>query len=819
MQNKVLIYISVIFFASCSPDIPEEGNFLKWSTNIEIPLITDFITLETLAEDSLISIENLSKYFQDGNISDSIFVYHKQINIEKVEVGNKLELDPISTSFSQNIDDVSVASIEKNISSKIGMMTLNDIEPTNTDPFIFRDIYPEVDEVPNGAMVAIPAFEIFPIFKSFSFDDFASANFSQGSLELTIENSMVIPIGSPIVIELLQVTLDDTINIPGASLQFDNIIDANNGSSTGIIDLTNISLPGEILVKVSGSCQGTSGIEIFIDEQAKNSGFVVSIGGSELEVSEANAKIPQQSIEESGAISLEPDSNKVVNALIENGQLIIEIDNYMDLSSAINISIPNLEDPEGNLFSTSLDILSNTFEIANQTDLIGYSLVMDPNDQSVQYNYDVLTIDSGEDFILITSNDSINVKISLQGLEEESNITFSEFTGYLSQDAMLDSNLINLESATKVDEAILNSGQLELSIINNIGIEALVNFSINELTKYGTALDTSFLISDQPSLVVLDLSGYNLNLDPSLNTQTVSYVSSIDIPSDELISLSFGQSIIIDVTMDSLSFAQGSGYIDPVEVEIDSIEQEIDLPDEISDLNFSIINMDFSFQSNLMLPVFLNLELLSVNDETGESYERIIEDINITETPSFSIDSIEQLINIKPNRIIATGNAKVGSLNDYGYVSTSDSLSGFLTIAAPLAFEIDENSEIELDPEEFQAVEIDDLISAKLFFDYENNLELGADVFILMAMDTNYFNNGQSDTLARLTIRSSQTDLDSVMLDDSHFALLAREGNYIKTFLNVLGNNNGTTRFLSTDTIRFSAYLKSEVIVDINPPN
>ena len=819
MQNKVLVYISIIFFASCSPDIPEEGNFLKWSTNIEIPLIADFITLETLAEDSLISIENLSKYFQDGNISDSIFVYHKQINIEKVEVGNKLKLDPISTSFSQNIDDVSVASIEKNISSKIGMMTLNDIEPTNTDPFIFRDIYPEVDEVPNGAMVAIPAFEIFPIFKSFSFDDFASANFSQGSLELTIENSMVIPIGSPIVIELLQVTLDDTINIPGASLQFDNIIDANNGSSTGIIDLTNISLPGEILVKVSGSCQGTSGIEIFIDEQAKNSGFVVSIGGSELEVSEANAKIPQQSIEESGAISLEPDSNKVVNALIENGQLIIEIDNYMDLSSAINISIPNLEDPEGNLFSTSLDILSNTFEITNQTDLAGYSLVMEPNDQSVQYNYDVLTIDSGEDFILITSNDSINVKISLQGLEEESNITFSEFTGYLSQDAMLDSNFINLESATKVDEAILKSGQLELSIINNIGIEALVNFSINELTKYGTALDTSFLISDQPSLVVLDLSGYNLNLDPSLNTQTVSYVSSIDIPSDELISLSFGQSIIIDVTMDSLSFAQVSGYIDPVEVEIDSIEQEIDLPDEISDLNFSIINMDFSFQSNLMLPVFLNLELLSVNDETGESYERIIEDINITETPSFSIDSIEQLINIKPNRIIATGNAKVGSLDDYGYVSTSDSLSGFLAIAAPLAFEIDENSEIELDPEEFQAIEIDDLISVELFFDYENNLELGADVFILMAMDTNNFNNGQSDTLARLTIRSSQTDLDSVMLDDSHFALLAREGNYIKTFLNVLGNNNGPTRFLSTDTIRFSAYLKSEVIVDINPPD
>ena len=818
MQNKFLAYTLIILLGSCSPDIPEDGNFLKWSTNIEIPLISDFITLETLAEDSLISIENLSNYFQDGNISDSIFVYHKQINIDKVEVGNKLELEPISTSFSQNIDDVSVTSIEKIISSKIGIMTLDDIDPTDTDPFVFRDIYPEVDEVPNGAMVAIPAFEITPILKSFTFDDFASADFSQGFLELTIANSMVIPIGSPIVIELLQVTLGDTINIPGASFQFDNIIDANNGSSTGVIDLTNISLPGEILVKVSGNCQGTSGIEIFIDEQAKNSGFVVSIGGSGLKVSEANAKIPQQSIEESGTISLEPDSNKVVNALIENGQLIIQIDNHMDLSSSINIFIPNLEDPEGNVFSTSLDILSNTYEITNQTNLEGYSLVMDPNDQSVQYSYDVLTVDSGENFVLITSNDSINVKISLQGLGQESNITFSEFTGYLSQDAMLDSNFINLESATKVDEAILNSGQLELSIINSIGIEALVNFSINELTKNGTALDTAFLISEQPLVVILDLSGYNLNLDPSLNPQTVSYVSSIDIPSDELISLSFGESIVIEVNMDSLSFSQISGYIDPVVVEIDSIEQQISLPDEISDLDFSVINMDFSFQSNLMLPVFLNLELLSINDETGESFVKIIEDINITETPNFSIDSIEQLINVKPNRIIATGNAKVGSLSDYGYLSTSDSLSGFLSIVAPLAFEINENSNIALDPEEFQAIEIEDLISAKLFIHYENNLELGADVSILMATDTNYFSNGQSDTLAKLTIRSSQKDLDSIMLDESHFALLAKEGNYIKTFLNVLGNSDGPTRFLSTDTIRISAYLKSEVIVDINAP-
>ena len=814
LQNKILVILSIVLFVSCTPDIPGDGDFLKWSTSIEIPLYNDYITLETLAEDSLISIENLSNYFQDGELSDSIFVYHKQINIDKVEVGNKLEIDPISSSFSQNIDDVSVSPIQKNISSKIGLMSLNDIEPTATDPFIFRDIYPEIEDVNNGTMVAIPSFELMPIVKPFTFEDFESAEFSQGSLELTIYNSMVIPLGSPLLIELLQVLLGDTLNIPGASIEFDDVIDANNGTATGLIDLTDISLPGEILVKVSGNCQGTSGIEIFIDEQAKNSGFDVSIGGSDLEVTSANAKIPQQLIEENGVITLDPDSNKVVNALIESGQLTIDIDNYMDLSSTIDISIPSLEDPEGNIFFTSINIAANAFGINNQTNLTGYSLLMEPDNQSVDYNYDVLTHDSGEDFILIESNDSLNVKIFLEGMEQGSDITFSQFTGYLSQDAMVDSNSINIETDTKVDEAILNSGSLKLSIINNIGIEAMVNFSINEFTKYGSLLDTSFIITDQPSLIYLDLKGYMLDLDLNLDPQTVSYVSSIDIPSNELISLTFGQSILIDVNLDSISFSQVSGYVDPVIVEIDTIEQNIDLPEEISELDFTHIDMDFSFQSSLMLPVLLNLELLSINDATGETYSRMINNINITQTPNFSVDSVEQLINIKPDRIIALGSAEVGSLNDFGFVSTSDSLSGLLKISAPLAFEINENSDIELDHEEFEPIDINDLISAKVFIDYDNNLELGADVIVLMATDTSFFYNGQSDTLAELTIKSSQKDLDSLILNKSHFELLARDGNYSKAILSVLGNDEGSTRFLSTDSIQYSIYLSTEIIID-----
>lgn len=814
--SKPLFPFLLLVLFSCSIEIPKEGEFLKWSTILEIPLLKGEITLETLADDSLISVESLENYFEDGEISDSIFVYRKQIDIEKVVVGNKLEIDPINTSFSQSIDDVTVASIEKIISSKIGTITLTDIDPTSTEPFILSDIYPDILNVSDGESVVIPAFEIDPIINSFSFDDFGYAEFLSGNLQITISNNMVIPLGPPIQIRLLQVLSSDTTNIPGAIIQFDNLINANNGLESGVMDLSGITLPGEILVEVSGNCPGTSGIPIEINQEAKNSSFIVTIGGADMKVISATAKIPQQVIEETGIINLEPDSNKVTKAIIDIGDLVIKVDNYMALSSILNISIPSLLNSNGNQFTSTINITENTIDLNSLTNMNGYSLIMDAEDQSINYSYNIETIDSGEELIQITSDDSIRVQILFSGSENESNITFSSFQGYLNQDAMVDSNSIVLETATKIDEAILSSGTLKLSISNEIGIEAIINFSLEEFTKNGIVLDTSFFISSDPLEILIDLTGYLLDLDINSDQQSVNYISTIDIPSEEEMFLSFGQSILIDINMDSLSFSEIVGYVEPVMVQIDSTEQNIDIPEELEELDFSTIKMQFSFQSSISLPVFLNLELKSYNDQTGESSTRLVNNINITQFPEFSIDSIEQLININPNRIIAFGDAEVGSLDVLGSVSASDSLIGKLTIVAPLAFEINNESKIELDPAEFESISTEDILNANVFMNYENNLELGADVIFLLATDTTYFENGLSDTLTQLVIKPSESGKDSIALDEAALNLLSREGNYSKAILNLLGKDQGPTRFLSTDTIKFNLFLSTEIVVDPN---
>jgi hypothetical protein len=381
---------------------------------------------------------------------------------------------------------------------------------------------------------------------------------------------------------------------------------------------------------------------------------------------------------------------------------------------------------------------------------------------------------------------------------------------------MLDSNTISLDNATRVDQAILKSGNMNLSISNGIGIEAVVNFRVLEFTKNGNHLDTSFALSTEPLIVAIDLSEYLLDLEVNADSQVVHYISAIDIPSDEEMTLSFGESISIDVLIDSMSFASVSGYVDPVIVDIDTVEQEIDLPDELNNLEFARIEMDFTFGSNIALPVYLDLQLASFNDKTGESVIKEVDRVNIIEKPLFSIDSAQHLINIQPNRIVASGTAEVGSLEEYGSVTSVDTISGRLLIAAPLAFEMNGDSRIELDAEELESITVEQLESARLFLDYKNDFEFGANIAVLLANDTTKFEDGSADTLTNVGIEADRTGLDSVYLNESKFSLLARQGNYVKAVIGLLGNEGVPSRFLATDTMRVDLYMSVEAIIDPN---
>ncbi len=940
-----IIIIAGAFFVSCSIE-PDHDKLPIIQPSLGFSVYQESITLndvDILTGDSSITKESY------GN-NDSIFVFSKVVNIDKQEVGDKLSIDDINKQFSQSVDDVTIEDtaveekigfepvgidpIENKVSSEVGIISLDNIDPQATEPYLFSSIYPSVSDTPNGNTVNIPSFDLEPVTNDFSFSDFSAAVFSDGSLSLTIINNLVIPLGDVDV----QLKNTDGSDIVGGSTTIVGPINSGEQQSA-LLDLADVILSGDIIVEVTGSSPGQN--NVLIDDDAKNSSFSVEITGSGLEVTSATAKIPTQTISEAGTIDLASDSNKVVLATIAAGKLVIDIDNYMAITSEMNLSIPSLKTPDGSNFQTNINIGANSSNLVSENNISGYALSMSIDEQSVDYSYDVTTQDSGEDLIVISSTDSIIVNIILEGPFEGQQLSFSDFEGkvtpqdlgfegqmniesesnileanlnsgslilninngintssngspeaiitideivnsetnqplvietgpmfgelaaieidldgytiqmpqndqslnysaavvtayeigtyslldsiiidiivsdlgfftvrgFFSQDAMSDSNSISLDDSTIIHSAVLKSGDLSLTIDNSIGVVADVFFQINEFYKNSVSLDTSFTISPGVSDIEIDLSGYNLILPSDVDTQKVNYISNISLPSDQEMTLSLSDSIAITVNMTNMAFQSVTGQINPVTVEIDPVEQSIDaLPEELDGFDFESVEMVLDFTSSIDLPVYLDLIITAYNDMNGDSIVKNVTQ-NIHADPSVRIPSASSLINIRPDRIVARGSAKVGDLDSVGTVASDDSLSGVMNVRAPLLFIVDADAVISPDPvelvEQGDSLGIpDNIIDAALILKIDNQWEFGASVSVILGPDSLSIKNGEVDTLlSDFSFNPDGSIVDTIFLDQDALQLLKRSPSWIQPQVSVISESGSPVKFLSTDTL------------------
>ena len=531
-----IILIIGAFFSSCSIE-PDLDKLPIIQPSLGFSVYQESITLidvDILTGDSSITKESYGA-------SDSIFVFNKTVNIDKQEVGDKLSIDDINKQFSQSVDNVTIEDteveekigfdpvgidpIENKVSSEVGLISLDNIDPQATEPYLFSSIYPSVLDIPDGNTVNIPSFALDPVTNNFSFTDFSEAVFNSGSLSLTIVNDLVIPLGDVDV----QLKNSDGSDIVGGSTTIEGPINSGEQQSA-LLDLSDLTLPGNIIVEVTGSSPG--GDNVLIDNAAKNSSFSVEISGSGLEVLSANAKIPTQTISESGTISLSADSNKVILATISGGNLVIDIDNYMAVTSNMVLSIPSLKAADGSDFQTSISIAANSENILDETDISGYSLSMTIDEQVVAYSYDVTTNDSGDDFVTIASTDSIIVNIILEGSIEGEQLSFSSFEGMVSPQDLGFDGQINIESDSDILEANLNSGNLIINIVNGINTSAegaptaiiTINEIVNAANNDPLVINTGSMYGNLDPIEV-DLNGYKI-LMPQ-NNQSLNYIAEV----------------------------------------------------------------------------------------------------------------------------------------------------------------------------------------------------------------------------------------------------------------------------------------------------
>ena len=972
LQSGLLVMV-MIALVSC--DLLQEPKPPTWTNTIEFPLINESVDLKDLESE-----DNISSQLYGENGERTIFAYSDTTVMDSQAVGDQLAFGDIDQSFSQSVDDVTVtgstinhtsgfgavdvAPIEKIIESSLGPIELSDIPATTTNPFQLNEIVPAVNSIPDGNAVVLGG-ALVPVYKPFEFTDFTSASFSAGSLDITINNNMVIALGSPINIQLQEVNGTDTTDISGALVTWSTAIDPST-NSTRTLDLDGMTLPGEILVLVTGNSNGSNGNSIPINNDARISAFNISIAGSNLVVTSATAKVPSQDIDESGTITMAESENIIESARIKSGSLAIDINNSMDVDADLVISIASLLDPDEVAFSTSIAIPASG-SVNDLTDIASYFLAMELDQQEIEYSYQILTEDTGDNLVNLTEDDQVSVSISLYGdqtgenlffnrmtgiieaqnipddgeinissestllfadisvglltinvdnqvnregfdalptisltipelidnatsnpltgsltlrpnpaenvlafdlsdyaldmnldsqvltyttvvttpagevgrfgLEDSifveilvSDLEFSTVTGFFSQDAMVDSNEIILDKPTKLTMADFDGGDLALTMTNRIGVVADVEFQIDEFRRKdnGEMLRTSFRLeaTEDPQISHIDMAEYDLIFDTAIPgvDQAIHYVSTVTLPDDEEMTLTFGDSILIDVNISDLAMASVEGIIAPDTLLIGETVQPIELPEMVADIDFERVNIDIVFNSDFEIPIYLTLDIVG-KDEFGNNLPGAIHilDHNLaTDGDTISIEATD-LLNSQPATIVSSGRAIIGGGDDPSTIAKGQGMAPVMYINVPLSLIIEEPPALDLDvtsldsplPEE-GTITLDEFT---IFADVTNMFEFGATVVVLASKDSLAFDSlameagtaPVADTLLTLellpreNVGAIEHEITTVEMTSDKLVLL-EEKLFLKPEVKLLGRkdaggNSIPSRFFTTDSL------------------
>lgn len=849
MFKKIYILIVFLLFQNCSEFIEtlENPKLPNWETEVNLHLVNEKISFNDKITDSTIYLHECSDTTFCDSTRGDYYVMSINEEIETIKVGNSLEFNDISKSYSQSINDVQISPLTTNLDTEIGIIMLGEMEPQSTPNFVFSEIMPaniiDLAEVVNtgGNSEIFPEAEFGPIENEFTFNSFNEVVISSSIINITITNNMFIVLGDTINIELRHIITDDLIE----TITFSDPIPAES-SATEVINLNNTTLPGKIKLIIDGKTLGSNGVPIPNENEEidLDSGFYVTLSVIEMNVESATANIPTQTISRNGIIEINQTNPNIdlISANIFSGFIELSVTNGIPLNSELILSIPSLTSENG-VFTAifQIDAASGTnptiptITTALPVNLADYTL--DFNENNLVYNYTVTTL---PDSVTIDRSDVVDVELSLQS-SNNSGITFKSISGYFIDD-IADISLIELDSETKIQSALIQTGQINLTVENGLEISAIINFSLSDfIDSTGQNLLSEILINESENTTThqINLEGYEIRINENLvdnDIQYLEYTSSVSFDSEILQEINLNSSLNFNIEITDLSFKNINGILDPITVQPENnFEIPISLPEvinnyssELEGFNFYNPKIELVIESDIQIPISIILNLNSFqisNSNITDTLKYANFDTLLILNPStnennFNLTNADNLLNIFPNRISADVSAIIGGGSTYGEISQDSELKGRIEVNIPFAFLVDDTLEIDLDFSEIKPIDkkIRNIQYAELNSIITSSLDLNFDLSALLFSDTISIN--PVDTiLNNFSIKSNDTLEIFSIFDSTLFSYLVNDTTYLKPTIAISNNVDANLEpipfiIYSTDSLALDVVAKLRVLID-----
>ena len=353
---------------------------------------------------------------------------------------------------------------------------------------------------------------------------------------------------------------------------------------------------------------------------------------------------------------------------------------------------------------------------------------------------------------------------------------------------------------------------LFLALIIFIGC-SLDTFKSENLASWSINLDIPLFITDYT--VGEMLKDYDeLEVEQYQNTSDSIYVFNVSTPHDIIVP----NSVVTKV---------GDSVI-PIPVPVADYELDLPtLPEELDGINLVDVDLtlevDLSkFNISLADSVIVNTIILTAMNDDGDIEIATITNQDILVDGILVVEDPEDLINIRPTRVITAGLITIYPSGEEGDQIFNQTIILTSKLHAPLILEITETATFSTPPEKVNVDVDDELIeSLKIFAEIDNQMEIGGKLQVLVTPDTMNFEQNSTivpDTLLTLQLIPEQSQIETIELDSDKFDLFA-DSTYMKIFINVIGvtdaqGNTLPTRFFTNDSIKVLLYSSAEVLID-----
>ncbi len=357
-----LLLAAFFYLLSCSFEKPRAPS---WDVDVTIPLMSKVFTMTEIAEDeSSLSID-----------STGMLTLEVEAELDDYYVGDQLTIAHIQDRFSLDIGSFDIDSPGSEFTS-----------------VQLREIFSEADNF-HGQAVVVPEFSFATNKKQLDpYEDFSYVVIDSGNITLQVTNNLVVPLGSPLTLEIWDAVMDTLIVSETVQRQI-----LPNDNAFFLVDLAGRKMPNRMAIRMLGDSPGSGGNPVVVDA---GSIFEVEAIVSAMLSSEALASVPAHLVTDQDDVAI-TDSLVIVYSKIEVGVIDLVIASNLPLDTWIRYEMPDLIAPNGRALVDSFFVASQT-NTAISIRLDNYSLR--PQRISVNKPFDFCgtarTIDTGAQMVL-----------------------------------------------------------------------------------------------------------------------------------------------------------------------------------------------------------------------------------------------------------------------------------------------------------------------------------------------------------------------------------------------------------------------------------